>query len=215
MSVVRLKLRLRRILAEAGRDGHARRTWVDTCRLEVERWSVVAELIRRRPFASPPYLPRSAQWRRAVALLREAAPCPALLDWLLLQVEVAANVERGVRDLRPRRDGPCHALALAFAEQRLRKAVAVLAWAETAAQTDADMLQAPSPVFAGAGAPSTQAPTLAPDVERICNDDDECADRHRDGKRLPVEGPADDGARRQPEKVERRDDDGVGERECP
>ncbi len=48
---------------------------------------------------------------------------------MLLQVEVTRNIERGVRDLRPRKIGPCHALLLEYVRDRKRKALAVHKWA--------------------------------------------------------------------------------------
>ena len=152
MSDAPLKPRLEVVLrALAG--GPRGRPWPEQCRLELERWALVAELVRRNPFPTPGYLPRSEQWRRATARLRGAVPCPELLDWLLLQVEVATNLEKGVRDMRPRKDGPCHALALAHAERRRRKAEVVLAWAETAVANGADTSRGPSAVFAGPPVP--------------------------------------------------------------
>lgn len=119
------------IRALAGPPGKAL-TWAEQCRLELERCELVEQLVAHHAFATPDYLARSEQWRRAAAVLRRAAPCPLLLDWLLLQVEVAQNLERGMSDMRPRRTGPCHALALAHARDRRRKAEAVLEWARSA-----------------------------------------------------------------------------------
>ena len=149
MSEASLKQRLTAVLRAQAGAGARGRLWPESAALEVERWRLVAALVAARPFATPDYLPRSEQWRRATAVLRDAAPCPALLDWLLLQVEVAANLEKGVRDMRPRRDGPCHGLALAYARQRLRKAEVVQAWVDSAVATDADTMRGASAVFAG------------------------------------------------------------------
>lgn len=142
-----LKTRLRQVIAAASSPNARTRSYLELCAMEIERWRLVAELIERQPFRTPANLPRSEQWRRATSLLRDAAPCPALLDWLLLQTEVASNLEKGVRDMRPRKDGPCHGLALAYARQRLAKAETVHAWAETATASGADFIRGPSRVF--------------------------------------------------------------------
>jgi hypothetical protein len=57
-----------------------------------------------------------------------------LIDWLALQIEVAANLERGVQDMRPRDPGPTWAVALEYVANRKRKALAVLHWAQAASK---------------------------------------------------------------------------------
>ena len=56
-----------------------------------------------------------------------------LLDWALQQAEIAHNLEHGVRDLRPRKNGPGHGLLLEYAANRKRKALAVLHFAKSGA----------------------------------------------------------------------------------
>ena len=156
IDTAQLKAVVRRLgLSRAPQLGHAAR-----CRLELERWRLVEQLIGASPFATRTTLPRSRQWRDATERLRDAAPCPELLDWLLLQAEVARNLERGVRDLRPRKDGPCHMLALQHAMSRRRKAEVVLGWAEAALEQGADLTRRPSRVFTANG--TTPAPPAAP-----------------------------------------------------
>ncbi len=53
-----------------------------------------------------------------------------LLDWALLQAEIAENLARGIRDMRPRKNGPCHCLLLEYVANRKRKALAVLRFAK-------------------------------------------------------------------------------------
>ena len=148
-----LKARLKAVIAAQLSPERKARSYVEYCALEVERWTLVVTLLERQPFATTSHLPRSDQWRRAAARLREAAPCPALLDWMLVQVEVAVNLERRIRDLRPRKHGPCHTLAVAYAVQNRRKAEVVLAWAESATVAGADLTREPSWVFSSADRP--------------------------------------------------------------
>ena len=64
-----------------------------------------------------------------------------MVDWLALQVEVAANIENGAPDMRPRVPGPTWLATLDFVSNRERKALAVLHWAQAArddAGSDAD-----------------------------------------------------------------------------
>jgi hypothetical protein len=74
---------------------------------------------------------RSDVWREALERfcgLRD----PELIDWLALQIEVAANLESGVQDMRPRDPGPTWIVTLEYVANRKRKALAVLHWAEAA-----------------------------------------------------------------------------------
>lgn len=70
---------------------------------------------------------RSAQWEAALARLRAVAD-EALLDWLIVQIDVARNLARGIQDMRPRKDGPTWLVLLEHVGNRKRKAKAVLDW---------------------------------------------------------------------------------------
>jgi hypothetical protein len=70
---------------------------------------------------------RSAQWQGSLARLRPVADA-ALVDWLLIQIEVARNLASGIQDLRPRKDGPTWLVLLEHVANRKRKAKAVLNW---------------------------------------------------------------------------------------
>jgi hypothetical protein len=70
---------------------------------------------------------RSAQWQAALDRLRPVAD-EALLDWLIVQIDVARNLARGIQDMRPRKDGPTWLVLLEHVGNRKRKAKAVLDW---------------------------------------------------------------------------------------
>ncbi|MEQ1712039.1 MAG: hypothetical protein ABL908_11640, partial [Hyphomicrobium sp.] len=55
-----------------------------------------------------------------------------LLDWVLLQVDVARNLEKGVQDMRPRKNGPTFLVMLEYVANRKRKALAILKWVKAA-----------------------------------------------------------------------------------
>jgi hypothetical protein len=96
--------------------------------LEFEKWRLIHKYVHQHPFATPARLARSAQWREAANRIRDLGEVE-LLDWTLQQAEIADNLERGIRDLRPRKNGPCHALVLEYVGNRKRKALAVLHFA--------------------------------------------------------------------------------------
>ncbi len=85
--------------------------------------------MHQHPFSLPARFARSAQWREAANRIRDLGEIE-LLDWTLQQAEIADNLERGIQDLRPRKNGPCHALVLEYVANRKRKALAVLRFAK-------------------------------------------------------------------------------------
>ena len=102
-------------------------------RATFEKWRLLHEWTRRHPYRDPSRAPRSDVWRKALERFRPLRD-PELIDWLSLQVEVAANLEKGVQDMRPRDPGPTWIVALEYVANRKRKALAVLHWAEAAAR---------------------------------------------------------------------------------
>ncbi len=97
--------------------------------LEFEKWRLIHKQVHQHPFTLPARLTRAAQWREAANRIRDLGEVE-LLDWTLQQAEIADNLERGIQDLRPRKNGPCHALVLEYAANRKRKALAVLRFAK-------------------------------------------------------------------------------------
>ncbi len=103
-------------------------------RASFEKWRLLHHWTRRHPYRDRPRRRRSDVWREALERFRPLRD-PELIDWLALQIEVAANLESGVQDMRPRDPGPTWIVTLEYVANRKRKALAVLHWAE-AAKTD-------------------------------------------------------------------------------
>jgi hypothetical protein len=97
--------------------------------LDFEKWRLIHKYVHDHPFATRERPPRSEQWREAASRVRDLGE-PELLDWTLLQAEIAGNLEHGIQDLRPRKNGPCHCLVLEYVANRKRKALAVLRFAQ-------------------------------------------------------------------------------------
>ena len=70
---------------------------------------------------------RSSQWQVVLARFSSLGD-HELTEWLALQVEVATNIERGLPDHRPRKDGPTFLILLEFVANQKRKALAILHW---------------------------------------------------------------------------------------
>ncbi|MHA1152306.1 MAG: hypothetical protein ACTSQ7_06505 [Alphaproteobacteria bacterium] len=97
--------------------------------LEFEKWRLIHKQVHQHPFTLPARLARAAQWRETANRIRDLGEIE-LLDWTLQQAEIAHNLERGIQDMRPRKDGPCHVLVLEYVANRKRKALAVLRFAK-------------------------------------------------------------------------------------
>jgi hypothetical protein len=104
---------------------------LDLRRASFEKWRLMQEWTRRRPYRDRPRARRSDVWREALERFRPLRD-QELIDWLALQVEVARNMESGVQDMRPRDPGPTWLVTLEYVANRKRKALAVLHWAEAA-----------------------------------------------------------------------------------
>ncbi len=117
-------------------------------RLDTEhrKWSAIHDYLKAHPFYISPRLPRSKQWREALTKVRELRE-PELIDWLCQQVHIAGNLERGIRDMRPRRPGQCHEVILIYTNDRVNKAEVVLNWNEAADDQVANLQRSPSKVF--------------------------------------------------------------------
>ncbi len=96
--------------------------------LEFEKWRLIHKFVHGTPFRTRENQKRSEQWRDVVGHIRAVGE-PEVLDWVLLQAEVASNLERGIQDMRPRKGGPCHPLLLEYVSDRKRKANAILHFA--------------------------------------------------------------------------------------
>ncbi len=104
---------------------------LDLQRASFEKWRLLYEWTRRHAYRDRSLARRSDLWREALERFR-ALRDPELIDSLALQIEVAANLEKGVQDMRPRDPGPTWIVTLEYVANRKRKALAVLHWAEAA-----------------------------------------------------------------------------------
>ena len=105
------------------------------CGQTLKKWRLIHKHFHAYSFPTKTRLKRSEQWRNAVQHVRDLNDME-VLDWVLLQAEVAGNIERGVREMRPRKNGPCHDLLLEYVRNRKRKAMAVYKWALEADEKD-------------------------------------------------------------------------------
>ncbi|MBL4691554.1 MAG: hypothetical protein JKY68_08880 [Rhodospirillales bacterium] len=103
--------------------------------LVLKKWRLIHKYFHAHPFPMNTRLKRSEQWRDTLQYVRDIGDLE-VLDWVLLQAEVAGNIERGIREMRPRKGGPCHALLLEYVRDRKRKALAVYKWARAADEDD-------------------------------------------------------------------------------
>ncbi len=106
---------------------------LDLRRATFDKWRLLHEWIRRHPYRDRPLPRRSDVWREAIERFRSLRD-PEFIDWLALQIEIAANLENGVPDMRPRDPGPTWIVALEYVANRKRKALAVLHWTEAASR---------------------------------------------------------------------------------
>lgn len=95
------------------------------------KWRLIHRYLHAQPFRDAALPKRSAQWRATAERIRDLGDA-GLLDWVLLQVDVATNRERGIPDLRPRRDGPTFLILLEHVANAKRKTTALLKWAKAA-----------------------------------------------------------------------------------
>jgi hypothetical protein len=96
-----------------------------------EKWRLIHDWTRRNPYRDKPGTGRPDQWRMALEKFRPLRD-GELIDWLILQIDVATNLANGVQDMRPRDPGPTWLVTLEYVSNRKRKALATLHWAEAA-----------------------------------------------------------------------------------
>jgi len=95
---------------------------------QLETWRAIQRFMHRTPFRDRAGLKRSDQWRSVLDRVRDLDQ-RELIDWVALQVEVAGNRERGIPDMRPRKNGHAYLVMLEYVGNRKRKALALLKWA--------------------------------------------------------------------------------------
>ena len=112
----------RRVIAETSGADSARYS------AQLETWRALQRYLHRTPFRDRAGLKRSEQWRSVLDRVRDLGQ-QELVDWVVLQVEVAGNREKGIPDMRPRKNGHAFLVMLEYVSNRKRKATALLKWA--------------------------------------------------------------------------------------
>lgn len=100
-------------------------------RAQYDKWRLMHEYVRLRPFHVSPHLKRSEQWREALNRVRELKD-REVIEWLLVQADIARHQEQGIQDVRPPARGACHQALLAYLRIMEHKARVVLEWEEGA-----------------------------------------------------------------------------------
>lgn len=96
-----------------------------------QKWQLIHEYVRLRPFRDGARLPRSRQWQDAMNQIRELRDQDAV-DWLWQQSDISRHHEQGIQDMRPPRTGTCHAALVEYLRMREHKANVILQWEEGA-----------------------------------------------------------------------------------
>lgn len=99
--------------------------------LHLAKWRAIHIFLHKTPYRDRPGIKRSQQWSAVVDRVRDIGETD-LIDWVLLQVDVARNLEKGVQDMRPRKNGPTFLVMLEYVANRKRKALAILKWVKAA-----------------------------------------------------------------------------------
>jgi hypothetical protein len=133
-----LKERLRELVRVEASAEFTRVAQEDQCALQAEKWQCVCDLLAVSSFPTRAGTTRSAQWREAAKRLHDLMPPGELIDWALQQADIARNRERGVRDVRPHPDGPCHTLILDYVLMCRDKARILLGRARAVREPGAD-----------------------------------------------------------------------------
>lgn len=103
--------------------------YLERMQLQFEKWRRIHLFVHKHPFDVSRIALRAEQWRAALEHVRDIDEME-LIDWVLLQAEVADNLHKGIREMRPRKNGPCHEVMLEYLANRKRHARAVLQFAE-------------------------------------------------------------------------------------
>ena len=103
--------------------------WIE---LRHRKWRAVQKHLVDHPFAIDPTLPRAEQWRAVLAHCDAIFFEQDVTDWLSAQVHIAENLAAGIRDMRPRKNGPCYTVFMEFVRNRKRKYHVTLRWLKDA-----------------------------------------------------------------------------------
>ena len=124
---------IHQLLAQIKKPDHSAQSHLEQRQLQYEKWKLLHEYVRLRPFRVTPRQPRSKQWQEAMNRMRELRD-PDLIDFCWQQADIARNHEAGIQDMRPPRRGTCHEAIVEYLAMRERKAKVVLEWEEVAQQ---------------------------------------------------------------------------------
>ena len=119
------------LVAHIKKPDHTEESHLVQRQLQYEKWRLLHEYVRLRPFRVTPRQPRSKQWQEAMNKMREMRE-PELIDFCWQQSDIARNHETGIQDMRPPRRGTPHEAIVEYLAMRERKAKIVLDWEETA-----------------------------------------------------------------------------------
>lgn len=100
--------------------------WLD---LQHQKWCVIHDQLAGHPFQVSETLARNEQWRRVRDHLKQTLDEPEMIDWVILQIDVASNLAAGIHEMRQRKKGPCYEILMEWVVNRRRKAMVVLQWA--------------------------------------------------------------------------------------
>jgi hypothetical protein len=96
--------------------------------LQHQKWSVIHDQLASRPFQVSETLARNEQWRRVRDHLKKTLDEPEMIDWVIVQIQVATNLAAGIHEMRPRKSGPCFEILMEWVTNRKHKAMVVLQW---------------------------------------------------------------------------------------
>ncbi|MBL6932686.1 MAG: hypothetical protein ISR45_07020 [Rhodospirillales bacterium] len=93
-----------------------------------KKWEAIHHYLAAHPFQVSEKLPRFEQWRRVRDHLKKILDEPEMIDWVILQIDVAKNLAAGIHEMRPRKKGPCYDILMEWVIHRERKSKAVVEW---------------------------------------------------------------------------------------
>ncbi len=95
---------------------------------QLRRWREIHKRLHATPIQPSADLPRAEQWRYIADYVKKQVAEPEIDGWVAEQIAVAENLARGIQDMRPRKQGPVHALLLEWVADRKHKAHAEVKW---------------------------------------------------------------------------------------
>ncbi len=131
MSYSNLLSQIHELAAQIKKPDHTEESHLAQRKNQYEKWKLMHEYVRLRPFRVAPRQKRSDQWQEAMNKVRELRD-QDVIDWLWQQSDISRNHENGIQDVRPPRRGTCHEALVEFLAMRERKALVVLQWEEGA-----------------------------------------------------------------------------------